>query len=128
MDTTTSDYIRSKLTERFAEAYKIDFNEMKDLLEDEKLKVHKKFNELCDRMGNDKEQFDLYFARGFKDIKGSSWIYESFKEICRGIYNINPCARRKYVRNLDSEIWSFSKIISEAIESKRHFDHGLSSM
>lgn len=127
MDTTTSEYIRNKLIEKFAAAYNIHFNDMKDLLEDEKFEVHKKFNELCERMGNDQDQFDRYFARGFKDIKGSSWIYESFKEICRGIYNINPCARRKYVKNLDSEINSFSKIISEAMASK-NFDQGLSSM
>lgn len=122
-----NDYIKEKLIAKFAEVYKIDYEEMKELLEDDKFKLNKKFCHLCERMPKDKDSFDKYMQHGFNNTKGSGYVYEAFKEVIRGIKDLLTCCRRISLHNIDKEINSFGWLISKAKSVKEEFEKSLNT-
>ena len=117
-----NEYIRGKLIERFAEVYKIDYEEMNNLVEDDKFKLHKKFNSLCDKMPKDKNTFDQYMKYGFSNIKGTGYVYESLKEVLRGVKDLLTCCSRRSLHNIENEVSGFGPLIIQAKETKDHFE------
>lgn len=112
------EYIKETLSTRLVDIYKINPQELKNILENYPI-ISKKFDKLCKNMPSDKDTFDRYIAQGLKDIKGLNYTYEIAKDLCKSLYNLIICCKnRKYSKNIDSELKSFEPLIKNGIDRR----------